>query len=227
MYTRYIQYIQIPTYTYTYIHIHTPGNQCLEGILCCSGSCTRRLCTAVPTQIISDGARGGLAERETSVECLLAAQGVHFRPPNACCMRWCSKTGPGVGPQWPRKVVGHLPRGALSGAWHSACRVQPQRGVFWGRCAGIRACLGQYIPYIQHTCAYIQCMQYMHIWIEKDTYTIHTIHTHVHSVLTWANTYHTYSIHAHTYNTYNICTYGLKYVNKITYKIYTIHTHMH
>jgi hypothetical protein len=49
------------------------------------------------------------------------------------------------------------------------------------------ACLGQYIPYIQHTCAYIQYIQYMHIWIEicqqkyiQDTYKIHTIHTHMH-----------------------------------------------
>jgi hypothetical protein len=49
------------------------------------------------------------------------------------------------------------------------------------------ACLGQYIPYIQYTCAYIQYIQYMHIWIEiclhkyiQDTYKIHTIHTHMH-----------------------------------------------
>ncbi len=45
----------------------------------------------------------------------------------------------------------------------------------------VSACLGQYIPYIQHTCAYIQYIQYMHIWIEicqhkykQDTYDTYT-----------------------------------------------------
>jgi hypothetical protein len=97
----------------------------------------RRLCSAIPTQIISDGARGVLAEREMRVECLLAAQGVHFGPPKTCCARGCAKTGPGVGLLWREKVVGHLPRGALSGDRG----VPPQRGVFWGRCAGIRAAI--------------------------------------------------------------------------------------
>ncbi len=77
---RYIQYIHIHTSTYTYIHIHITSNQCREGFLCCSGGCTRSLCTELPTQIISDGAQGVLAEREMRVECLLAAQGVHFGP---------------------------------------------------------------------------------------------------------------------------------------------------
>ncbi len=183
---RYIQYIHIHaihaihaihTHIHTHTYTHTPSNQCRKGLLsCCSGS-TRRLCDALPTQIISDGARGRLAEREMRVECLLAAQGEHFGPPNACCARGCAKTSPGVGPRWREKVVGHLPRDALSGA-----RGLPlQRGVFRGRCDGIRACLGQYIPYIQHTYTYMQYMQYMqymHICIENkyihDTYNTNT-----------------------------------------------------
>jgi hypothetical protein len=139
--------------------------------LCGSGGCTRRLCTAPPTQIISDGARGVLAEREMRVECLLAEQGVHFGSPNACCARRCAKTGPGVGLRWPEKVVGHLPRGALSGARG----VPPQRGVFWGRCAGIRACRGKYIQYIQ-----IQ-IRYTHD--TYNTYRYQRIHTHTYTYI--------------------------------------------
>ena len=164
-------YMSIHTYTDTYIHIHTPDSQGLEVFLCGSGGSTRRLCTAPPTQIISDGARGVLAEREMRVECLLAEQGVHFGSPNACCARRCAKTGPGVGLRWPEKVVGHLPRGALSGARG----VPPQRGVFWGRCAGIRACRGKYIQYIQiQNWIYTRYIQYIQIL----TYTYTYIHIH-------------------------------------------------
>ena len=176
--------MSIHTHTYTYIHIHTPDNQSLEVFLCGSGGSTRRLCTAPPTQIISDGARGVLAEREMRVDCLLAEQGVHFGSPNACCARRCAKTGPGVGLRWPEKVVGHLPRGALSGARG----VPPQRGVFWGRCAGIRACRGKYIQYKKIHTRYIQ---YTHICIQclpRPIHTIHTAYMRIHTI---------HTIHAH------------------------------
>ena len=131
-----------------------------------------------------DGARGVLAEREMHAECLLAEQGVHLGSPNACCARRCAKTGQGVGLRWPEKVVGHLPRGALSGARGKP----PQRGVFWGRCAGIRACRGKYIQYKKIHTRYIQ---YTHICIQclpRPIHTIHTAYMRIHTI---------HTIHAH------------------------------
>ena len=140
---RYI-HIGTDTYnTYTYIHIHTPGNQRPEGVLssCCGRS--RRLCAALPTQIIWDGARGGLAEREMRVECILAALGVHFGPPqrvlrarvrkNGCWFMspMAEKSGrpPDQGcPEWgPR---GAAPAGGLWGelCWHP-CLSGPIRSI--------------------------------------------------------------------------------------------------
>ena len=86
-----------------------------------------------------------------------------------------------------RLVRGWVPDGKK---WSATCPgvlsgtrwVPPQRGVFWRHCSGISACLGQYITYIQHTCANIQYIQYrnMHICIQKnlkcinDTYNTYT-----------------------------------------------------
>jgi hypothetical protein len=61
------RHIQMHAHTCTYIHIHTqhtPCHQCPEGVLGWCAGRTRRLSAAVPTQIISDRARGGLAERQ-------------------------------------------------------------------------------------------------------------------------------------------------------------------
>jgi hypothetical protein len=63
---------------------------------------------ALPTQIISDGARGGLAERETRVECLLAAQEVHFGPPTRA-VRACA----------PKRVLGWVSDGGKK--WLATC----------------------------------------------------------------------------------------------------------
>jgi hypothetical protein len=198
---RYIQIHTIQTYTYKYIHIHTHTyNQqsVSRGVWCCSGGCTRFTCQCAkpPIQVISEGARGGLAKCEMRWNVYSLRRGCTLDPPTRAARAGAPKRVRGVGLRWRENVVGHLSslRGALSGARG----VPPQRGVFWKCCAGIRACLGQYIPYIQHTCAYIQYMQYMHIWIEK-IHTRYMQYTHMHSVLASANmrihTIHT--IHEH------------------------------
>jgi hypothetical protein len=89
IYTDTYRYIQIhtididtPTYTFTYIHIHTPCNQCREGFLRCW--CCKQ-CAALPTQIISDGSRGGIAERQMLADGPWAAQGGCFAPQSVLC----------------------------------------------------------------------------------------------------------------------------------------------
>ena len=110
-------YIQIHTDTYRYIHICTPSKQGWMGFFR-RGSVRLRPGGAAPSrQIISDAARGGITACTWLMGGLLGAPGTRFAPPpNASCALGCAKTGPGVGPRWRSKVVGHLPWVALSGA---------------------------------------------------------------------------------------------------------------
>ncbi len=124
----YIEVHAIHTETCTYIHKHTPGLQCRKGLLSCCGGSTLLLCAALPTQIISDGARGGLAERQVRAEGPWAAQGVRFGPPDACCARGCAKTGPGVG------QVGRVPGSGIK--WSGSCPGVPWMGSVGCRPSG-------------------------------------------------------------------------------------------
>ena len=113
------------THTYTYIQ---PAISVWRGF--CAAVATARDASAqcyLPRSSLT-GLRAGLPRAKCVWNAYWLRMGVHFGPPNECCARGCAKTGPGVGPQWREKVVGHLPRGALSGArW-----VPPQWGVFSG-----------------------------------------------------------------------------------------------
>ena len=161
-------YIKIHTYTYTYIHIHPLQSR--------SGGVFQvpRLSHATPltgTTYPDHLGRGLGRDRRARNACGLpvgGAGGALWTPPTraarACAPNWVR----GWVPLWREKVIGRLPRGALSGAR----RVQPQRGAFWGRCAGISARLGQYIRYMQIQWTYMPkyITEYIHI------------HTHMHSL---------------------------------------------
>jgi hypothetical protein len=124
-----------------------------------------------------------------SAKCMWTAcglcRGCTLDPPNACCARWCAKSDLMLGPQWRKKVVELLYRGALSGAR----RVPPQQRTFWGCRDNICACLGQYIQYMQipmtHTYTYIHiCNIHSYTYIHMlNTYPYIQIHTYAYTYI--------------------------------------------
>ena len=121
----------------------------------------------------SDGARGGLAEREMRVPCGMpigCAGGALWTPQRVLRAR-VRKNGSGGG----SSMAGKSGWPPAQGCPEWGPRGAAQRGVFWGRCAGIRACLGKYIQCIQiQNWIYTRYIQYIQI----PTYTYTYIHIH-------------------------------------------------
>ena len=154
----------IHTHTYTYTSSPITVGRGYSGAVAVARDSTYR-------HYLPRSSQTGLGAGSPSAKCVCNAYWRRRRctlpPPDACCARWCAKTGLGECPRWRDKVVCHLPRDALSGAG----RVPPQPGAFWRRCAGIGARLGQYIQYMQIQWTYMPkyITEYIHI------------HTHMHS----------------------------------------------
>jgi hypothetical protein len=138
----YIQYRHILYDTYTYIHPEIGVGRGFSGAEAVA-------CDSTVHYYLPRSSQMGVGAGLPSAKCVWTAcgrgRGCALDPPDACYAPWCAKSGLGLGPRWREKVVGRLPRGALSGAR----QVPPRRGAFWWRCAGICARLGQYIQYIQ------------------------------------------------------------------------------
>ncbi len=125
---RSVQYILIHTYTYTY----TPPSHRVGWVFAVQRG----------QRPLENPWRGAAPQDQLGWDLrrdrrMHTAQGVAYwrhpglalGPPNA---RGCAKTGPGVGPRWREKVVGHLPRGALSGARGGAAPAGGLLSGHWG-----------------------------------------------------------------------------------------------
>jgi hypothetical protein len=140
---------------------------------CCCSS-TRLHGAQLPSQIISIGGWGWIAEREKShwwpIRCTLDRQLALMilvsqqDSSEACCVRWCTKSGPRVG----------LLHQCLSGQIHTI--------------------------YMNTTILYARCVQYIHIHIH--TYTYPGIHIYILANQSWQWCIHSY-MHIQTY-TYKI-----------------------
>ncbi len=107
---RYIQNKHKHTHTYTYIHIHTPSNQCREGVWCCSGGCTRCLCTA--QRYLPRSSLTGLGAGSPSAKCVWNAYWL---------LRRCTLDPPtrAVRAGTPKRVLGWVSDGGKK--WLATC----------------------------------------------------------------------------------------------------------
>ena len=158
-------YIHILQDTYTYIHPAISVGREISGAAAAARDFNSR-------RYLPISSRTWLVIRSPSAKCACNAycrhSGCTLDPLNACCARWCAKTGPRVGLLWPKKVVGHLPRDALSGARWSP----PQQKGNWGS----KGCRTEVV----HICMYLYKYTNRYIQIHTDTYRYIVIHAHMH-----------------------------------------------
>ena len=105
--------MQIHTDTYTYA---PPQNRVGWGFSGGAASACDPVARRHPARSSRMLLEAGSQHAHGSWEAYWGHQGLALPPPDASCALGCAKTGPGVGPRWRSKVVGHLPRVALSGA---------------------------------------------------------------------------------------------------------------
>jgi hypothetical protein len=134
-------YVQIHAHTYTYIQ---PAISVERGF----GAALAAAHDSPAQSHLSRSSQRGLRAGLPSAKCVWNAywlrRGCTLDPPTRA-----ARAGA------PKRVRGWVSYGGKSGrppaqgALSGTRGVPPQPGVFWGRCAGIRTCLGQYIQYIQ------------------------------------------------------------------------------